>query len=145
MSRIVFCLFLLFLATPNCTGQMFHWPASYAVDIPRPVYLRLKEQVQVKERWGVAPDKFTYLPVFNVLHPTQRSFTDGIYYNTGSVHDSGRLFIYLKGQVFFLRSWPTTAILQDYLTFLNTNPLPDSTQVQYLDAITAFQKFQLTE
>ena len=95
----------------------------------------------MNEHWGVVPERFTALPVYNVLHPKQRAFTEGIYYNTGNVHDAGRLFIYRKGKLTFLRSGSTQAVLADYLTFLRSNPLPEKTQVAYLSAVADFLRF----
>jgi hypothetical protein len=140
MLRLLLCLCLASFHF-TCYGQLFHWPASYVVQVPRPVFLQLKEQVQVKEHWGVAPERFTVLPVYNVLHPKQRAFTDGIYYNIGSVHDSGRLFIYRGGKLTFLRGYSTKALLADYIAFLKHNPLPEKTQVAYLSAVANFLKF----
>lgn len=127
----------------TCSGQVFRWPARYAIPVPRPVYLQLKHQVQVVEHWGEAPDRFTYLPVYNVLHPTQRTFTEGIYYNVGSVHDTGRLFIYHQGKVTFLRSSPPATMLHDYQAFLTKHALSQRTQAEYYNAIAAFQPFLL--
>ncbi|RZK30500.1 MAG: hypothetical protein EOO63_06590 [Hymenobacter sp.] len=140
MLRLLLCFWLLNPLT-TCYGQLFHWPASYAVQVPRTVFLQIKEQVQVKGRWGVAPERFTYLPVYNVLQPKQRAFTDGIYYNVGSIHDSGRLFIYRNGMLTFLRGSSTKALLADYITYLRHNSLPEETQVEYLSDIPNFLKF----
>lgn len=135
-------LLLRFAAQAQGQDKMFHWPYAYQIRVPRTVFLQLKEQFQVKERWGIVPERFTQLPVFNVLYPKQRDFTDGLYYNIGSVHDTGRLFIYKNKRVTFLSNNSPEGIIADFNRFLQRNSLPEAAQVEYLRAIIAFLKFQ---
>lgn len=85
---------------------------------------------------------YPYFPVFNVLHPHERQFRDGLYYFLWGSHDSGRLVIYQQGTLTFLANESTPSILADYLAYLKRHPLPETTQVAYLSAIAAFMKFR---
>ncbi|WP_073112770.1 hypothetical protein [Hymenobacter daecheongensis] len=139
MRNIVLLFFLI--ASYACNGQDFHWPVRVEVAIPKPIFLQLKQYVEQKEGYNVVPEQFTHLPVYNVLKPAQKTFTDGIYYYTCSVHDSGRLFINNKGGVTVLRNTSTKDILEDFQAYIKANKLSEHTQVEYLAAISAFLRF----
>lgn len=134
-------LFLMF-SSLLCNGQSFNWPLKDEVKVPRPVVLQLTAYLEKEEDYPVMPEKFTHLPTFNVLHPSQRTFVDGIYFFYYNAHDTGRLFINRKGKVTVLKGGSILGILANYSTYLKQNPLPEITQIEYLSAISAFLKHQ---
>ncbi len=137
-----FTLFLFLLGALFCTGQSFNWSIKDEVKVPRPVVLQLTAYLEKNENYPVMPEKFTHLPTFNVLHPSQRSFTDGIYFFFYGAHDTGRLFINRKGKITVLMNSSTAGILTTYSAYLKQNPLPEATELEYLSAISAFLKHQ---
>ena len=138
----ILAFFSLLLGPLLCNGQSFNWPLKEAVKVPRPVILQLIAHLEKHENYPVMPEKFTQLPTFNVLHPSQRDLTDGIYYFISSAHDTGNLFINRKGKIKVLVNNSTSGILTAYSTYLKQNPLPETTEIEYLSAISAFLKHQ---
>ncbi|MBD2770408.1 hypothetical protein IC235_21185 [Hymenobacter sp. BT664] len=140
MRRLAFLLLLL--GPVLCNGQSFNRPLTEAVRMPRPAILQLIAHLEKHENYPVMPERFTQLPTFNVLHPSQRELTDGIYYFISSAHDTGNLFINRKGKITVLLNSSTAEILTAYSTYLKRNPLPEATEIAYLSAISAFLKHQ---
>ena len=137
-----FALLLLLLGPLLCNGQNFNRPLKEAVKVPRPVVLQLIAHLEKHENYPMMPERFTQLPTFNVLHPSKRDFTDGLYYFISSAHDTGNLFINGKGKVTVLVNSSTAGLLAAYSAYLKQNPLPEATEIEYLSAISAFLKHQ---
>lgn len=135
-------LVLLMFGPMFCNGQNFNWSLKDATRVPRPVTRELTKYLEKHENYPVVPERFTQLPTFNVLHPSQKNYTDGIYFFFYDAHDTGRLFINRKGKITILENGSTSGILTAYTTYLKQNPLPETTEIEYLSAISAFLKHQ---
>jgi len=135
-------LFILLFVPTLCIGQSFNWPSKQAVKLPRSVILELTKYLEKHEGYPVMPAQFTQIPTFNILHPTQKEYVEGIYFFTYNEHDTGKLFINRKGKITILADESTAGMLLTYAAFLKQNSLPEITQIAYLSAISAFLKHQ---
>ncbi|SHJ85265.1 hypothetical protein SAMN02745146_0350 [Hymenobacter daecheongensis DSM 21074] len=135
---------LLMVAPWFCQAQTFAFAGKDAVKMPEHIKVQIRQYIEKHDGISLKTfgGQYGYVPVFNVLVPTQKQFVDGIYYFTWGAHDSGRLFINTKGKLTFLRNGYVATILADYSSYLNQHPLPESTQLAYLSSITAFMKFR---
>lgn len=144
MRSILGGLLLFLLSAASLHAQTFDFAGKEAVKLPEATAVLIRQYIEKHE--GISlylfKGQYAYVPVFNVLHRSQKPFTDGLYYFTWGAHDPGRLFIHQKGKLTFLANGSTTAILADYTAFLKQNPLPEPTQISYLGAIGAFMKFR---
>jgi hypothetical protein len=132
----------MLLGPALCNGQSFNWSLQDAIRVPRPVTSELIKYLEKHENYPVMPERFTQLPTFNVLHPSQKEYTDGMFFFFYDAHDTGRLFINRKGKITVLDNSSTSAILSSYTVFLKHNPVPEITKIEYLSAISAFLKHQ---
>lgn len=136
-------LILLVLNTSELKAQRFDFAAKESVKIPAPVVAQLCQYIEKRDGTPMTiGGKYLYVPVFNVLHRSQKQFTDGVYMFSSSTHDSGQLFINYKGKVIVLRNGSVPEILADYSSFLKQHKLPETTQMTYLSAIAAFMQYR---
>lgn len=140
MKKLVFLF--LFSSTLCCKGQSFNRSIKDQVKVPRSVVLQLTAFLKKHENYPVMPEMFTRFRVFNVLHPTQKNFTDGLYYFIYGSHDSGTLFINRKNKITVFKNGPTAEMLANYAAYLEQNHLAETTQLDYLAAIAAFMKYR---
>jgi len=141
--RTVKITWLFTLLSLSAWAQKFDFAAREAVKLPASVIAQLCHYYEVRD--GVSMmigGEYLYIPVFNVLHRSQRQFVDGVYMFVRSSHDSGQLFINHKGKVSILRNESVSAILADYNSFLKQYKLPETTQMDYLSAIASFMQFR---
>lgn len=134
---------LFWLSSLVVQGQNLNFAANQAIKAPESVLRPIRHYIEVHTGTPMGPigKQYPYLPVYKVLAPKEKQFADGVYCFIESVHSSGQLFIYRKGEVTILRNESTLALLTDYTNYLKRHPLPETTQLAYLTAVTAFAKY----
>lgn len=135
---------LLVLAPWFCQAQTFAFAGNDAVQVPEAITVQIRQYIEKHDGINLKTfgNQYAYVPVFNVLNRSQKHFVDGIYYFNWGAHDSGRLFINKNGKILIFRNDYVSNILDDYTLYLKQNNLPESTQLAYLSAISAFMKFR---
>ena len=98
--------------------------------MPAPIELQIRHYIESHDgvNLKIFAGQYQYVPVFNVLDPARKLFTDGICFFTWGSHDSGRLFINRKGKVVFLRNGSVADTVGDYTNFLKQYQVPEVTQ-----------------
>ncbi|OGX90587.1 hypothetical protein [Hymenobacter coccineus] len=134
---------LFWLSGSVVQAQNFHFAANQAIKAPEAVLRPIRQYIAVRDGTPLGPigHQYPYLPVYKVLAPKEKQFADGVYCFMESAHSSGQLFIYRKGNTTILRNESTLALLTDYTNYLKQHSLPETTQLAYLTAVTAFANY----